>query len=142
MRLVIYFLKISYLSLSSLFSGFLQTYNFLRNSRQLEAVRQNGLRQNLRLFGKLLFHRYLRLGPLYLVVMLCVDLVYAYIGDTSVYHINERFDEMCSTHWWRNLLFIQNLFDHRDMCANWSWSLACEMQFFILANALLFLYVK
>ncbi|KAH8365985.1 hypothetical protein KR093_007917, partial [Drosophila rubida] len=123
-------------------SGFLQTYNFLRNSAQLEAVRRNGWRQNLQLFGKLLFHRYLRLGPLYLVVMLCVDLAYAYIGDTSVYHINERFDEMCSKHWWRNLFFIQNLFDHRDMCANWSWSLACEMQFFILANALLFLYAK
>ncbi|XP_002007074.2 nose resistant to fluoxetine protein 6 [Drosophila mojavensis] len=123
-------------------SGFLQTYNFLRNSAQLEAVRQNGWQQNLKLFGKLLFHRYLRLGPLYLVVMALVDLVYAYIGDTSVYHINERFDEMCSSHWWRNLLFIQNLFDHRDMCANWSWSLACEMQFFILANVLLFLYAK
>ncbi|XP_034483397.1 nose resistant to fluoxetine protein 6 [Drosophila innubila] len=123
-------------------SGFLQTYNFLRNSTQLEAVRRNSWRQNLQLFGKLLFHRYLRLGPLYLVVMLCVDLAYAYIGDTSVYHINERFDEMCSKHWWRNLFFIQNLFDHRDMCANWSWSLACEMQFFILANVLLFLYAK
>lgn len=120
----------------------MQTYNFLRNSQQIEAVRRNGLGQNLKLFGKLLFHRYLRLGPLYLVVMATVDLVYAYIGDVSVYHINERFDEMCSRHWWRNLLFIQNLFDHRDMCANWSWSLACEMQFFILANALLFLYVK
>ncbi|XP_017071544.1 nose resistant to fluoxetine protein 6 [Drosophila eugracilis] len=123
-------------------SGFLQTFNFLRNSKQLEAVRQNSFGDNLRLFGKLLFHRYLRLGPLYLVVMTTVDLVYAYIGDVSVYHINERFDEMCSRHWWRNLLFIQNFFDHRDMCANWSWSLACEMQFFILANALLFLYVK
>ncbi|EDV50944.1 nose resistant to fluoxetine protein 6 [Drosophila erecta] len=123
-------------------SGFLQTFNFLRNSLQLEAVRRNSFRENLKLFGKLLFHRYLRLGPLYLVVMATVDLVYAYIGDVSVYHINERFDEMCTRHWWRNLLFIQNLFDHRDMCANWSWSLACEMQFFILANALLFLYVK
>ncbi|EDV95605.1 GH15688 [Drosophila grimshawi] len=123
-------------------SGFLQTYNFLRNAAQLDAVRQNGWRKNLKLFGKLLFHRYLRLGPLYLVVMASVDLVYAYIGDTSVYHINERFDEMCSRHWWRNLLFIQNLFDHRDMCASWSWSLACEMQYFILANSLLFLYAK
>ncbi|XP_017840105.1 nose resistant to fluoxetine protein 6 [Drosophila busckii] len=123
-------------------SGFLQTYNFLRNVAQLEAVRRQSWPQNLRLFGKQLFHRYLRLGPLYLIVMASVDLAYAYIGDTSVYHINERFDEMCSRHWWRNLLFIQNLFDHRDMCANWSWSLACEMQFFILAHLLLFLYAK
>ncbi|KAL7737376.1 hypothetical protein ACLKA6_012986 [Drosophila palustris] len=123
-------------------SGFLQTYNFLRNSKQMDAVRQNGLLANAKLYGKLLFHRYLRLGPLYLIVMGSVDLAFAYIGDTSVYHINERFDELCTQHWWRNLLFIQNLFDHREMCLNWSWSLACDMQFFVLANAILFLYAK
>ncbi|XP_017124372.1 nose resistant to fluoxetine protein 6 [Drosophila elegans] len=123
-------------------SGFLQTYNFLRNAQQLEAVRRNGLWGNMKLFGKLLFHRYLRLGPLYLVVMGSVDLAFAYIGDVSVFHINERFDELCPQHWWRNLLFIQNLFDHREMCANWSWSLACDMQFFLLANIVLFIYAR
>ncbi|XP_016972375.1 nose resistant to fluoxetine protein 6 [Drosophila rhopaloa] len=123
-------------------SGFLQTYNFLRNTKQLEAVRRNGLWGNVKLFGKLLFHRYLRLGPLYLVVMGSVDLAFAYIGDVSVFHINERFDELCTQHWWRNLLFIQNLFDHREMCANWSWSLACDMQFFLLANIVLFIYAR
>ncbi|XP_037717155.1 nose resistant to fluoxetine protein 6 [Drosophila subpulchrella] len=123
-------------------SGFLQTYNFLRNTKQLEAVRLNGLWGNVKLFGKLLFHRYLRLGPLYLVVMGSVDLAFAYIGDVSVFHINERFDELCPQYWWRNLLFIQNLFDHREMCANWSWSLACDMQFFLLANIVLFIYAK
>ncbi|KAH8234259.1 hypothetical protein KR038_004891 [Drosophila bunnanda] len=123
-------------------SGFLQTYNFLRNTKQLDAVRRNGLAGNAKLFGKLLFHRYLRLGPLYLVVMGSVDLAFAYIGDVSVFHINERFDELCTEHWWRNLLFIQNLFDHREMCANWSWSLACDMQFFLLANLVLFIYAR
>ncbi|EDW85677.1 uncharacterized protein Dwil_GK23026 [Drosophila willistoni] len=123
-------------------SGFLQTYNFLRNGQQMEAVRRNGLGGNLKLFGKLLFHRYLRIGPLYLIVMGSVDLVFAYMGDVSVYHVNERFDELCTQHWWRNLLFIQNLFDHRELCVNWSWSLACDMQFFLLANIVLFLYAK
>ncbi|KAH8339961.1 hypothetical protein KR067_003820 [Drosophila pandora] len=123
-------------------SGFLQTYNFLRNAKQLVAVRGNGLWGNVKLFGKLLFHRYLRLGPLYLVVVGSVDLAFSYIGDVSVYHINERFDELCTQHWWRNLLFIQNLFDHRELCANWSWSLACDMQFFLLANLMLFVYAK
>ncbi|XP_017077650.1 nose resistant to fluoxetine protein 6 [Drosophila eugracilis] len=123
-------------------SGFLQTYNFLRNVNQMKEVRRNGLWGNMKLFGKLLFHRYLRLGPLYLVVMGSVDLAFAYIGDVSVFHINERFDELCPQYWWRNLLFIQNLFDHREMCANWSWSLACDMQFFLLANIVLFIYAK
>ncbi|KAH8401428.1 hypothetical protein KR009_005366 [Drosophila setifemur] len=123
-------------------SGFLQTYNFLRNSKQLETVRHNGLWGNMKLFGKILFHRYLRLGPLYLMVVGSVDLAFSYIGDVSVYHINERFDELCTQHWWRNVLFIQNLFDHRELCANWSWSLACDMQFFLLANLVLFVYAK
>ncbi|XP_017865390.1 PREDICTED: nose resistant to fluoxetine protein 6 isoform X1 [Drosophila arizonae] len=123
-------------------SGFLQTYNFLRNTKQLQAIRDNGSIANVKLFCKLLFHRYLRLVPLYLIVMGSVDLVFAYIGDTSVYHINERFDEICSQHWWRNLLFIQNFYDFNDLCLNWSWSMACDMQFFLIANAILFLYVK
>uniref|UniRef100_A0A1A9ZAU2 Nose resistant-to-fluoxetine protein N-terminal domain-containing protein n=1 Tax=Glossina pallidipes TaxID=7398 RepID=A0A1A9ZAU2_GLOPL len=45
-----------------------------------------------------------------------------------------------SNYWWRNLLFIQNLFEYNDICINWSWSLACEMQFFLLASVLLFTY--
>ncbi|EDW34984.1 GL20075 [Drosophila persimilis] len=123
-------------------SGFLQTYNFMRNAKQMESVRRNGLWGNAKLFGKLLFHRYLRLGPLYLILMGSVDLAFAYIGDVSLYHINERYDELCTQHWWRNLLFIQNLFDHRDLCVNWSWSLACDMQFFLVANVILFVYAR
>ncbi|SPP75783.1 nose resistant to fluoxetine protein 6 [Drosophila guanche] len=123
-------------------SGFLQTYNFLRNVKQMESVRRNGLFGNAKLLGKLLFHRYLRLGPLYLIVMASVDLAFAYMGDVSLYHINERYDELCTQHWWRNLLFIQNLFDHRELCVNWSWSLACDMQFFLVANLILFVYAR
>ncbi|XP_037954991.1 nose resistant to fluoxetine protein 6-like [Teleopsis dalmanni] len=123
-------------------SGFLQVYNFMRNTKQMDQIRKNSLTQNLKQFFKLVFHRYLRLGPLYLVILAAVDVLYAYIADVSVYHINERFDEMCSQHWWRNLLFIQNFFKHLDMCANWTWSLACEMQYFLLATILLFIYAK
>nr|XP_014094116.1 nose resistant to fluoxetine protein 6 [Bactrocera oleae]XP_036233465.1 nose resistant to fluoxetine protein 6 [Bactrocera oleae] len=123
-------------------SGFLQAYNFMRNTKQMETIRANNLLQNVKYFFKLLFHRYLRLGPLYLVMMGTVDLFFAYIADVSVYHISERFDEKCTQYWWRNLIFIQNLFNHNDMCLNWTWSLACEMQYFVLATILLFTYAK
>ncbi|XP_039956789.1 nose resistant to fluoxetine protein 6-like [Bactrocera tryoni] len=123
-------------------SGFLQAYNFIRNTKQMETIRANSLLQNVKYFFKLLFHRYLRLGPLYLVMMGTVDLFFAYIADVSVYHISERFDEKCTQYWWRNLIFIQNLFDHNDMCLNWTWSLACEMQYYVLATILLFTYAK
>ncbi|XP_065367677.1 nose resistant to fluoxetine protein 6-like [Calliphora vicina] len=123
-------------------SGFLLTYNFLRNAEKMEIIRKNSFVQNTKQFFKMFFHRYLRLGPLYLVVMAVVDLLFAYISKVSVYHINERFDENCANYWWRNILFIQNLFDHKDMCLNWTWSLACEMQYFVIATILLFTYAK
>ncbi|KAM7343794.1 nose resistant to fluoxetine protein 6-like [Cochliomyia hominivorax] len=123
-------------------SGFLQTYNFLRNKEKMELIRKSSFVQNTKQFFKMFFHRYLRLGPLYLVVMAVVDILFAYISKVSVYHINERFDENCANYWWRNLLFIQNLFDHKDMCLNWTWSLACEMQYFVIATILLFTYAK
>ncbi|XP_075168239.1 nose resistant to fluoxetine protein 6-like [Haematobia irritans] len=123
-------------------SGFLQTYNFFRNAKKVEMIRNNSFVQNTKQFFKSVFHRYLRLVPLYLVVMAVVDLLFVYIGKVSVYDINEKFDENCANYWWRNLFFIQNLFDHKDMCVNWTWSLACEMQYFLIATILLFAYTK
>lgn len=45
-------------------------------------------------------------------------------------------------YWWRNLLLIHNLFDSDSLCANWSWSVACEMQFFTLFTLGFVLYAK
>lgn len=44
--------------------------------------------------------------------------------------------------WWRNLFYINNLFDHDDLCMNWAWSMACEMQFFLVFTVILFIYAK
>ncbi|XP_049308007.1 uncharacterized protein LOC105227686 isoform X2 [Bactrocera dorsalis] len=44
--------------------------------------------------------------------------------------------------WWHNVLYIQNFLDMKDICCSWTWYLACEMQFYLLITALLFLYVK
>lgn len=42
------------------FSGFLVTYNFLRNSARMIEIKNNDLFKNIKLFGKLLMHRYIR----------------------------------------------------------------------------------
>lgn len=84
----------------------------------------------------------LRLTPLYLVVMGMTEISTSYLVDTSPFWVNERYDQICQKYWWRNLFYIQNLFDVKDLCLNWTWSMACEMQFYILFTALLFLYAK
>lgn len=47
-----------------------------------------------------------------------------------------------SSYWWRNLLFIQNLFLHKELCMNWSWTLANEMQFFVICTFIYVAYCK
>lgn len=45
-------------------------------------------------------------------------------------------------YWWRNALYINNLFSRDDLCMNWTWSMACEMQFFLIFTLILFVYAK
>jgi hypothetical protein len=45
-------------------------------------------------------------------------------------------------YWWRNALYINNLFSHDELCMNWTWSMACEMQFFAVFTLILFIYAK
>ncbi|XP_055613836.1 O-acyltransferase like protein-like, partial [Uranotaenia lowii] len=82
------------------------------------------------------------LSPLYLMITAIGELLMSYVVDTSKFWVHERSDDRCQRFWWRNVLYIQNLFDVEDLCLNWTWSLACEMQYYIISTALLFVYAK
>ncbi|XP_037032707.1 nose resistant to fluoxetine protein 6-like isoform X2 [Bradysia coprophila] len=123
-------------------SGLLLSYNFLRNQKTLSTIRENSFWQNCKFFVKQIMHRYLRLTPLYIVVMGATEIATAYLHETSPFWIEDRNDLTCQNHWWRNLLYIQNLYPVKEFCLNWTWSLACEMQFFIIFTFMLFLYAK
>lgn len=66
----------------------------------------------------------------------------AYVADVSPFYQVERSDLTCQKYWWRNLLYIQNWFNLDELCVNWTWSTACEMQYFILFTILYFFYAK
>ncbi|CAO1351424.1 unnamed protein product [Diamesa serratosioi] len=123
-------------------SGFLVTYNFLRNRARMIEIENNNLFKNIKLFGKLLMHRYIRLSPLYLMVNLLTEVFTSYIVDTSKFWVHERSDLNCQQYWWRNILYIQNLFHVDELCGSWTWSMACEMQFFIVFTIIMFIYAK
>ncbi|KAJ6633837.1 Nose resistant to fluoxetine protein 6, partial [Pseudolycoriella hygida] len=122
--------------------GLLLSYNFLKNQRNVTTIQKNTFWQNLRFFTKQVFHRYLRLTPLYLFVIGVTEISTAYLNETSPFWIEDRNDLMCQNYWWRNVLYIQNLFPVKEFCLNWTWSMACEMQFFIIFTFLLFAYAK
>ncbi|CAD7000488.1 unnamed protein product [Ceratitis capitata] len=123
-------------------SGFLQTYHFFRNTKTIETIRRSNLVQNSKMVFLYLVHRLIRLGPLYLLVICLADAGSLLVDDLSVFHFSHRLYEKCEMYWWRNAFFIQNLFNHEDMCMFWSWSSACDMQFYIFSIILLFVYVK
>uniref|UniRef100_A0AAG5D623 Nose resistant-to-fluoxetine protein N-terminal domain-containing protein n=1 Tax=Anopheles atroparvus TaxID=41427 RepID=A0AAG5D623_ANOAO len=123
-------------------SGFLLSYNFIRNRAKVQEVKANSGWENGKLYGKMLLHRYLRLSPMYLFVTVLGELTHSYIVDTSKFWVHERSDLGCQRYWWRNLFYIQNLYSVDDFCLSWTWSLACEMQYYMLFTVLLFVYAK
>ncbi|XP_060662118.1 nose resistant to fluoxetine protein 6-like isoform X2 [Drosophila nasuta] len=122
-------------------SGFLTVSNFLSNRAQLQRLAEQPLSSNLVAYLKSLLQRYLRLVPMQIVLMLLVTVAISYYREVSLLHIQEPLDDYCAQSWWKNALLIQDLFNTDYLCANWTWSLACEMQFHMLAMFLLHLYV-
>lgn len=112
-------------------------------------------------FRKIL-HRYLQMTPAIVVVstiaqhlnyffkhnlpqMLIFNAVLAiFLNDTSQFFFPMSYDieVNCKKYWWRNLLFIQNLYPGKELCLAWSWYVACDFQLFIISSFLLAISTK
>ncbi|XP_012154768.1 nose resistant to fluoxetine protein 6 [Ceratitis capitata] len=123
-------------------SALLLVYNFLSSQTRLKEIRNNNFPQNIKLFGRLLLQRYLRLTPMLIITMVLTDVIYDLINTYSPFYLGANSGYYCKQRWWHNVLYIQNFLDMKDICCSWTWYLACEMQFYILITALLFLYAK
>ncbi|XP_049303905.1 O-acyltransferase like protein-like isoform X1 [Bactrocera dorsalis] len=125
-----------------LISGFLQTYSYLRNRSQLETIRRLNFSRSVLEIVKLTFHRFLRLAPLYYFMICITYLAMKYNDSTTVFNLSGFVTENCERYWWRNVLFIHNLYDHKDMCLAWTWFVSLEMQYTITLTVLLVVYAK
>ncbi|XP_042896782.1 nose resistant to fluoxetine protein 6 [Parasteatoda tepidariorum] len=106
-------------------SGFLMSYLYFqeRTKRRSEIAWIN-----------FYFHRFLRLTPIYVIVLAFFATVLPLLGSGPFwYWFDFKVEEHCQNTWWRNLLYISNFQDLLDQCMPWSWYLANEMQFFILS---------
>lgn len=70
------------------------------------------------------------------------DITFTLIDDISPYNLLIRQHDNCANYWWRNLLIIQNWYPFEEMCMDWSWTLALQMQLFIAGTLILFAYIK
>ncbi|XP_039305523.1 nose resistant to fluoxetine protein 6 isoform X1 [Solenopsis invicta] len=131
----------AFLSVDTFFclSGFLLTYTYLKYKTEKEWNKSFNYGEKLKEFFVNVIRRFIRLTPPYMVMLGIVQLNSAWYDKTSQFYAQEKSHETCAKYWWRNLLYINNLFDFNTMCMSWSWYLACDMQFFIIGLALLIL---
>ncbi|XP_073844590.1 nose resistant to fluoxetine protein 6-like isoform X2 [Musca autumnalis] len=123
-------------------SSFLLVFNFLSNTKQMQRIATSTWWENVKMFFNSLLQRYLRLTPVMIITMLLSTMNFDLVNMYSPFRLDEHSGLYCKTTWWYNLLYIHNLIDMDRICCSWTWYLACEMQYFILFNAFLYVYAK
>ncbi|XP_046381394.2 nose resistant to fluoxetine protein 6-like [Haliotis rufescens] len=89
--------------------------------------------------GMFYFHRYWRLTPVYMIVMMTFSCLYRYLGEGPLWPAELAAADNCKQVWWTNLLYVNNLVHVDDQCMGWSWYLADDMQFYIISPFFIFL---
>ncbi|XP_022806962.1 nose resistant to fluoxetine protein 6-like [Stylophora pistillata] len=115
-------------------SGLLATYLSLRRMDK-----NNG---KLSLFHHY-FHRFWRLTPPYMFLVLFYDKLNGFLGKGPLWFYAQN-NPQCEKYWWTNLLYINNFYPKKTngghgLCMGWTWYLADDMQFYIIAPVILFI---
>jgi len=93
-------------------------------------------------FIVIMFQRYLRLFPLYLMSYLIFIYIMPKLYDGPVYY---RFDFLqlgCGDYAYANFLYTNNFVDTAHRCMPWTWYLACDFQLFIIVPFLSYIVAR
>ena len=84
-------------------------------------------------------HRYLRLTPTYAFVLFFAWFLTNHLAAGPIFPLSNVYGEQCSKYWWTNLLYINNFYPWsiQNECIGWTWYLANDMQFFVIAPLIL-----
>lgn len=104
----------------------------ISSSSKSSTLRNHALR-----FFVMLLYRVLRLTPAYLFVIGVNEVMMRYTFNNSVFEPGIEDHITCSLYWWRNILYINNLYPQKEMCMVWSWYMANDTQFYIIGTLML-----
>ncbi|GFS10407.1 nose resistant to fluoxetine protein 6-like [Elysia marginata] len=111
-------------------SGFLVSYLTVT-----EMKKKGGWRLN---WGLFYFHRFWRLTPPYMLVIVLVLGLQQYCGQGALWPSVQPADkDNCEKYWWTNMFYLNNVVHKDKACLGQSWYLATDMQFFVLSPLLL-----
>ncbi|KAH9495529.1 hypothetical protein Btru_013512 [Bulinus truncatus] len=89
-------------------------------------------------WGLFYFHRFWRLTPTYMLVLLFVLGFQRFLGSGALWDTVQPHDKVaCEKNWWTNVLYINNIVHRYEKCFGHSWYLANDMQFFWLSPLML-----
>ncbi|KHN79317.1 Nose resistant to fluoxetine protein 6 [Toxocara canis] len=118
----------SFLFLSGLLLSYLFVKAMDKNPRQIRSP----------IYWTLYYvHRILRLSPPYYLFIGFTTVMFDHftVGPLRLDYLESA--EPCRKTWWKNVLYINNLWDLQDLCMGHSWYLALDMQIYIFAPLLL-----
>lgn len=117
-------------------SGFLTAIIFIRRAKEEK-------RLSFRLMILYYLHRYIRLTPAFLLIVLVSINLTPYFGHGPIYPIRDGFEtpQCRSKYWWTSIVYIGNVFQSEHMCLTPSWYLHNDMQFHWIAPLTLIPFV-
>uniref|UniRef100_A0A7E4V816 NRF domain-containing protein n=1 Tax=Panagrellus redivivus TaxID=6233 RepID=A0A7E4V816_PANRE len=118
-----------------LLSGLLTTYIFIKKLKNGSAKLNAPVT-----WIAFYIRRYLRLTPVYLLLMILIVTLSTYISDGPFWRPLER--NNCKNSWWVNLLYLNNFFKQDDQCMGWTWYMANDFQLHCFAPILIIALYK
>eukprot|EP00794_Sanderia_malayensis_P018808 gene18808-20704_t len=122
-----------------LLSGLLASYLMLRRFNKAE-------KQPFPIVMMAYFHRFVRLTPGYMFVILFYVNILPMIGNGPTWNCLtvKMLQKPCEDYWWTNLLYINNFYPKKlaDECLGWGWYLANDMQFFIISPLIIYIMYR
>ncbi|XP_046748833.1 nose resistant to fluoxetine protein 6-like [Diprion similis] len=110
-------------------SGFLMAYLFLRAMKAGKKIN----------IPMLYFHRYLRLTPSVVVLILFLKFFLHRVANGPLWKtLLTLAVKPCDDNWWVNLLYLQNLVNPENMCLVHTWYSAADMQLFWISPIIMY----
>uniref|UniRef100_A0A1B0FGS6 Nose resistant-to-fluoxetine protein N-terminal domain-containing protein n=1 Tax=Glossina morsitans morsitans TaxID=37546 RepID=A0A1B0FGS6_GLOMM len=122
-------------------SGFLVTLLFMKHEKKYPSDMHQYVKKGTWDTLMMLLYRYIRLTPAYLFVIFFNDFSLRETFNNSIFQATIA-PNTCSQYWWRNILYVNNFYPLSEICMIWSWYMANEMQFYIMATILLVVSVR
>jgi peptidoglycan/LPS O-acetylase OafA/YrhL len=98
-------------------------------------------KRNIRSFLMTYFHRYVRLLPFLILLMVYTICIQPLLANGPINYIAELFAQKCLDQWYQVLLYYANFFVPFDqLCNGWIWYILVDMQLYIFIPILMLFY--